>query len=501
MHNKAAPDTTESCKLYLPFAFAKRHGICVMGYKNSPKPKAIFKLGINPGIIQETQRFLETEFELSGLAPKEFDSQLATLYQKASESTEAEIETMGGINLDSIADSISETDDLLEQNENAPIVKLINALLIKAIEEKASDIHIETFEKHMVVRFRIDGVLQEIIRPKRGIAAMLVSRIKIMSNLDIAEKRLPQDGHIALKIAGRGIDLRVSTIPASAGERVVLRILDKDAGSVDLQEIGMSAEHLDAIQKLISRPHGVILVTGPTGSGKTTTLYASLLRLNHGQLNIMTVEDPIEYMLEGIGQTQVNRKVDMTFAQGLRAILRQDPDVVMVGEIRDQETAKIAIRASLTGHLVFSTLHTNSAIGAISRLRDMGIESYMLSSGIIGLIAQRLVRTLCTHCREPHVADKETCLFLGVNPDNPPQLFKAVGCDKCRKTGYRGRTGIYEIIDIDDQLRQLIHDNASEQTLEKYARQHSKGMLEESCAKVLAGITGADEVKRIILED
>ncbi len=501
MDNKPASEQKESYKLSLPFAFAKQHGICVIVYNNSPKPKAIFKLGIQPSILAETRRFMETELEFNALSAPEFDKQLATLYQKASESTEQEIETMGGINLASIAESISETDDLLDQRENAPIVKLINALLIKAIEEKASDIHIETFEKHMVIRFRIDGVLQEILRPKRGVAAMLVSRIKIMSHLDIAEKRTPQDGHISLKIAGRGIDLRVSTIPASAGERVVLRILDKDIGKVEMEKIGMSPSQLEAMQRLISKPHGVILVTGPTGSGKTTTLYAALLQLNHGKLNIMTVEDPIEYMLDGIGQTQVNRKVEMTFAQGLRAILRQDPDVVMVGEIRDPETARVALRASLTGHLVFSTLHTNSAISAIARLRDMEIESYMLSSGIIGLIAQRLVRVLCDSCKTLHNANPEECKFLGVSPEVMPEIYKATGCEHCRSTGYRGRTGVFEIIEIDEEMRQLIHDHTSEQGLEKYARKRNSSIFKESCDKVFAGITSVEEVKRIVLED
>jgi len=332
------------------------------------------------------------------------------------------------------------------------------------------------------------------------LAPLLVSRIKVMAKLDIAEKRLPQDGRISLRVAGRAVDVRVSTLPSGHGERVVLRLLDKQAGRLDLEHLGMAKETQQLVDRLISRPHGIILVTGPTGSGKTTTLYAALERLNNKRRNIMTVEDPIEYYLDGIGQTQVNTKVEMSFARGLRAILRQDPDVVMVGEIRDLETAEIAVQASLTGHLVFSTLHTNSAVGAVTRLRDMGVEPFLLSSSLLGVLAQRLVRVLCENCKEPYTATAADCAVIGVDADNPPTLYRAVGCSECNHLGYRGRTGIYELIEIDDDMRAAIHDGASEHALEAHARQYSASMRQDGWRRVLAGVTTVEEVVRVSKE-
>ena len=329
------------------------------------------------------------------------------------------------------------------------------------------------------------------------LAPLLVSRIKVMARLDIAEKRLPQDGRISLRIAGRAVDVRVSTLPSGNGERVVLRLLDKQAGRLDLEHLGMAPKTREQVDHLISRPHGIVLVTGPTGSGKTTTLYAALERLNNKRRNIMTVEDPIEYYLDGIGQTQVNTKVELTFARGLRAILRQDPDVVMVGEIRDLETAEIAVQASLTGHLVFSTLHTNSAVGAVTRLRDMGVEPFLLSSSLIGVLAQRLVRELCDVCKQPYTAGHADCETMGVPADNPPTMYRAAGCSACNQLGYRGRTGIYELVIIDDTIRSMVHDGAGEFELERHARQHTPGIRQDGWDKVLRGITSVEEVLRV----
>jgi general secretion pathway protein E len=344
-------------------------------------------------------------------------------------------------------------------------------------------------------------VLREVLEPQRVLAPLLVSRIKVMARLDIAEKRLPQDGRISLRVAGRAVDVRVSTLPSGNGERVVLRLLDKQAGRLNLEHLGMAEASRDTIDVLINKPHGIILVTGPTGSGKTTTLYAALGRLNNKRRNIMTVEDPIEYYLDGIGQTQVNTKVDMSFARGLRAILRQDPDVVMVGEIRDIETAEISVQASLTGHLVFSTLHTNTAVGAVTRLRDMGVEPFLLSSSLIGVLAQRLVRVLCEDCKDAYTAGQADCEMMGIPANNPPVLYRARGCPGCNQLGYRGRTGIYELVTLDDNMRGMIHDGAGEIELEREARKNSPGIRQDGWRKVLEGETTVEEVLRVTQGD
>jgi general secretion pathway protein E len=372
-------------------------------------------------------------------------------------------------------------------------------VLTQAVRENASDIHVEPFENRLVVRFRVDGILREVLQSKRGVAPLVVSRIKVMSKLDIAEKRLPQDGRISLKVAGRAVDVRVSTIPSGHGERVVLRLLDKQAGRLDLAALGMDHKTQDYIDELIHKPHGIILVTGPTGSGKTTTLYAALERLNDNTRNIMTVEDPIEYYIDGIGQTQVNTKVEMTFARGLRAILRQDPDIVMVGEIRDLETAQIAVQASLTGHLVLSTLHTNTAAGALTRLRDMGIEPFLLSSSLIGVLAQRLVRVLNPDTRVPFESGDYERRLLGLDANaKAPTLYRP-GRDA--GGGYKGRTGIYELILVDDAMRTMIHDGSSELELERYARRTTSSIREDGLRKAVAGDTTIEEVLRVTRED
>jgi general secretion pathway protein E len=405
------------------------------------------------------------------------------------------------LDLASLAELTPESGDLLEQEDDAPIIRLINAILSEAIKAGASDIHLETFEKRLVVRFRVDGILREVIEPRRELAALLVSRVKVMARLDIAEKRVPQDGRISLKVGGREVDIRVSTLPSANGERVVLRLLDKQAGRLSLQHLGMSERDRRLLDDNLRKPHGIILVTGPTGSGKTTTLYAGLVTLNDRSRNILTVEDPIEYYLEGIGQTQVNPRVDMTFARGLRAILRQDPDVVMVGEIRDQETADIAVQASLTGHLVLSTLHTNSAVGAVTRLVDMGVEPFLLSSSLLGVLAQRLVRVLCVHCREARPADEAECGLLGLDPQAQPLIYHAQGCPECHQQGYRGRTGIYELVIFDDKMRTLVHNGVGEQELLRHARSLGPSIRDDGRRKVLEGVTTLEEVLRVTRED
>jgi len=430
-----------------------------------------------------------------------FTSAMAIAYEQQRGAAAEAAGDLEGLDLASLADSLPETSDLLEQEDDAPIIRLINALLQEAIREDAFDIHIETFERRLVVRMRVDGVLREILTPKRELAPLLVSRIKVMARLDIAEKRIPQDGRISLRIGGRDVDVRVSTMPSSNGERVVLRLLDKQAGRLQLSHLGMGDVCDQHMRELIPQPHVIILVTGPTGSGKTTTLYASLADLNDSTRNILTVEDPIEYQLEGIGQTQVNTKVDMTFARGLRAILRQDPDVVMVGEIRDLETAEIAVQASLTGHLVLSTLHTNTAVGAMTRLQDMGIEPFLLSSSLLGALAQRLVRVLCDDCKTPYQPSASELRMIGLPEGESCTLYHPNGCDACNQQGYRGRTGIYELVLIDETIRPLIHDQAGELALNRHARTLTSGIREDGWRKVLGGHTSVEEVLRVTRED
>lgn len=480
----------------IPFGFAKRFGVLVEG--NADQFVVIHKEGLRGDVLMEVQRFLSAPFRLDVVADEEFERRLGLAYQSDSSEAMEMVEGLGDeMDLASLADSVPETEDLLEQEGDAPIIRLINALLTEAVKESASDIHVETYEKRLVVRFRVDGVLREVVQPKRALAALLISRIKVMAKLDIAEKRVPQDGRIALRIGGREVDVRVSTMPSQHGERIVMRLLDKQAGRLGLAQLGLADRDLRTLRNIISKPHGIILVTGPTGSGKTTTLYGALSDLNETSRNILTVEDPVEYSLPGIGQTQVNTKVDMTFAKGLRAILRQDPDVVMIGEIRDLETVEIAIQASLTGHLVLSTLHTNTAVGAITRLQDMGVEPFLLSSSMVGVIAQRLVRVLCDDCKVAAPADESECELLGADPATPPIIYHPKGCDKCNQLGYRGRQGIYEIIEVDERMKTLIHDKAGEQELDEYARESGPSIRQDGIRKVLAGSTTIEELLRV----
>ena len=482
----------------LPFSFAKRHGVLIREIKDG-KADTVYRTGASPLSLAEARRFAGVPLLLTRVPAEAFDAMLQQAYEQGSNMA---MQMVGGLDEDidllQVAQELPEPSDLLESDDDAPIIRFINAVLTEAVKENASDVHIEPYENRLVVRFRIDGVLREILQTRRALAPLVVSRIKVMSKLDIAEKRLPQDGRISLRIAGRAVDVRVSTMPSGHGERVVLRLLDKQAGRLDLSSLGMDENSLKIMDELIHKPHGIILVTGPTGCGKTTTLYAALGRINDNSRNIMTVEDPIEYFIDGIGQSQVNTKVEMTFARGLRAILRQDPDVVMVGEIRDLETAQIAVQASLTGHLVLSTLHTNTAVGAIARLRDMGVEPFLLSSSLIGVLAQRLVRVLNDDTKVAYAARDYECHTLNMDPANPPTLYRAGDNDS---TGFRGRTGIYELIAVDDAMRTMIHDGVSEQQLERHARKTSPSIRDDGRRRVLAGNTTLEEVLRVTRAD
>ena len=485
----------------LPFAFARRFGVAIT---DSPGSNGRMTLVCREmptlTILAEVRRFAGSGFALRTVSNGEFERLLADVYARDASDAKQMVQDLGDdMDLARLAESVPEEGDLLEQEDDAPIIRLINALLAEAIREDASDVHIETFERDLSVRFRVDGVMREVVRPKRALAPLLVSRIKVMAKLDIAEKRVPQDGRITLRIGGREVDVRVSTLPSANGERVVLRILDKQAERLTLPHLGMRQDVLELLREVVHRPHGIFLVTGPTGSGKTTTLYASLTELSTQTMNILTIEDPIEYNLTGIGQTQVNERAGMTFARGLRAILRQDPDIVMVGEVRDLETAEIAIQASLTGHLVMSTLHTNTAIGAVVRLVDQGVEPFLVASSLAGVLAQRLVRVLCSQCKEPVAPNAFERRFL--EDDDSTVIYRARGCDACGHSGYRGRTGIYELIVVDDAMRELIHDRASEQTLSHHARKRFPGIREDGRAKVRQGTTTVEEVMRATLDD
>ncbi|PCJ98225.1 MAG: type II secretion system protein GspE [Alteromonadaceae bacterium] len=473
----------------LPFSYASTFQVLI------DNGQVLHWSDVPASTLLELRRFVSGPLELVKLEEKEFQTRLTSSYQSSDGEAQQAVDDMGAeFDLDQLAEDLDDG-ELLSGDDDAPVIRLINAVISQAIQEKASDIHIEPYEDRVSVRFRTDGVLNEVLSPKPELAPVLVSRLKVMARMDIAEKRIPQDGRISVKIAGHAVDIRVSTIPSAHGERVVLRLLDQAAGQLSLKQLKMPAQVQKNFEAGLHKPHGIILVTGPTGSGKTTSLYAGLSFLNTRARNILTIEDPIEYLLAGIGQTQVNTKVDMTFARGLRAILRQDPDIVMIGEIRDQETAAIAVQASLTGHLVLSTLHTNTAIGAVTRLQDMGIEPFLLSSSLEGLMAQRLVRLLCTECKRPHDATESEATRLGI--PQGVEVYSAEGCGNCHNTGYRGRTAIYELIPVDDELRLLIHEGAGEQKMTEHARKISKSIYENGRDKVLEGFTSVEEVLRV----
>lgn len=483
----------------MPYAFARRYGV-IMSQKDDGSFICHHRAAIKLETILELQRSTRLRFSLQTLDDAAFEALLGQVYRNSA-SDAAEVAAASDTDLAALADSAAAVDDLLDQRDDAPVVQLINALLLEAIREGASDIHLETQEKRLVVRFRVDGVLRDMIEPKRSLAPLLISRIKVMARLDIAEKRLPHDGRVSLRVGGHEIDVRVSTLPSQYGERVVMRLLNRDSTRRGVTALGMNTRDLETFERLIQRPNGIMLVTGPTGSGKTTTLYAAISRLNDRKRNVMTIEDPIEYSIDGIGQTQVNSRIELSFARGLRAILRQDPDVIMVGEIRDQETAHIAVQASMTGHFVLSTLHTNSAIGSITRLIDMGVERFLLAPTLSGLIAQRLVRTLCPHCRIIYEASSlDRDLLQGAIPIGAA-LYRPSGCKQCQGQGYRGRTGVYEVLELDDTAAAKIHDGASEAALAQLYRNSGSSMLQDGAAKATAGITSISEIMRVIQEE
>jgi general secretion pathway protein E len=466
----------------LPFSFARDFGLLAQAaddavdiwLSDATAPSAVAEVGRRFGRVR-----------LNALSREQLETAIARAYAgSGGDAAQVVDEVESDLDLARLMQEMPAIEDLLESADDAPVIRMINALLTQALREGASDIHIEPFEQISIVRFRIDGRLRDIVRPKKAIHAALISRVKIMSQLDIAEKRLPQDGRITLRVGGKPVDVRVSTLPTGHGERVVLRLLDKEGGRLDLQQLGMSQNTQAQFDHLISQPHGIVLVTGPTGSGKTTTLYAALTRLNAVTTNLLTVEDPIEYELPGVGQTQVNARIDMSFAKALRAILRQDPEVIMIGEIRDLETAQIAVQASLTGHLVLATLHTNDAAAAVTRLLDMGIEPFLLSSSLLGVAAQRLVRKLCSHCRQ----------FDG-------QHWHDVGCEKCGNTGYHGRVGIYELLLTTDAIREQIHNRASEADIRASAQRNGMQSMREDGERWLQdGTTTEAELLRVTKE-
>ncbi|MET0309954.1 MAG: type II secretion system ATPase GspE [Sphingomonas sp.] len=479
----------------LPYSFARRNGVLLRAGPDGVE--CVHRADAALDGLLEVQR-IAPDARFVSVAGDVFDAALGQAYSGAGAAADIDL---GDMDLAALADSAASIDDLLDTRDDAPVIRLINALLLEAVKEGASDVHIETQEKRLVVRFRVDGVLRDMIEPPRALAPLLVSRIKVMAKLDIAERRIPQDGRVTLRIGGHDVDARVSTIPTQHGERVVMRLLEKGSLKLDMEVLGMSARDREVFARLLERPHGMLLVTGPTGSGKTTTLYAALNRLNDRKRNIMTVEDPIEYELAGIGQTQVNPRTELTFARGLRAILRQDPDVIMVGEIRDQETAQVAVRSSMTGHFVLSTLHTNSAVGSVTRLIDMGVERYLLAPMVVGLAAQRLVRKLCPSCRRQDVASEGDALLLGDAIKPGETLWRALGCAECHDEGFRGRAGLYEVVAVDDAFQKLIHDGASEAELEAQARKANPSLLDDGVAKVRAGVTTIEEVARVVRDE
>jgi general secretion pathway protein E len=447
--------------------------------------------------LDELQGVFAMPVRVIAASPKTVLDAVNRLYGRISGSAQEVVEELEGVELSAIATEFNEPKDLLDLTDEAPVIRLLNSILFQAVKERASDIHIEPFERELEVRFRIDGILYKMLEPPKVVQEALISRVKIMSGLNIAEKRLPQDGRLRVIVAGRDVDIRVSIIPTFFGERVVLRLLDKQRGVISLANIGLSERDVTAMERLLSRSSGIILVTGPTGSGKTTTLYAALNRVNSPEKNIITIEDPVEYQLKGVGQIQVNPKIDLTFAHGLRSILRQDPDIIMVGEIRDAETAEIAMQASLTGHLVLSTLHTNDAATAVTRLVDMGIEPFMVASSLSAVMAQRLVRVICPHCREGYSPERE---YAGIKL--PPTLFRGRGCEKCFNLGTIGRMGIYEFLLIDSEICSMIIKQAPAGVIKEYAV--SRGMRtlrEDGLAKAAAGITTIEEVLRVTQED
>ncbi len=495
--NEIDPALTEK----IPLSFAKRHQFLPIKRQGKHIICATAK-PLNLRALDDFYILLKSRMDLVIVPSEEIMRCIHQVYELATDSPEDAISDFSGDNLSVLAEEMAEPEDLLDTDDEAPMILLVNSIFFKAVQQRASDIHFEPFEREVKVRYRVDGVLYNVLTSPKRLQSALTSRIKIMAGMNIAEKRLPQDGRISLRIGGREIDIRVSDIPTAHGERLVLRILEKSSESLDLSQIGLSGKDLKSMEKLTDLAHGIILVTGPTGSGKTTTLYSALSRINSPDKNILTIEDPIEYQLQGIGQIQVNSKIELTFASGLRSILRQDPDVIMIGEIRDSETATIAIQASLTGHLVFSTLHTNDSAGAVTRLLDMGIEPFLVSSSVVAMIAQRLVRKICQNCRKAYQPSAEEYEKMGLPPDSKHSFFKGPGCSECLNTGFKGRSGIYEILVLDDEIRNMILSKADSTQIKAMAL--SKGMSslrEDGARRVIAGLTTTEEVLRVTQEE
>lgn len=488
-------EQTTIAPIRLTYAFAKERGLIVLD--SEARPAVIGARGTpDPWAVIEARRVVNAPIVIDEMPPEAFERRLSEIYSvDGIRADDYAMQEEDG-DLASLAEGLPQTADLLDSEDDAPVIRLINALIAEAVKTKASDIHVEPYEKSLSVRLRIDGVLREVLSLPARMIPVIVSRVKVMARLDIAEKRVPQDGRISIALGGKAVDVRVSTLPSRFGERVVMRILDKEAARLDLDALGMPKVTKERLKAALAQPNGIILVTGPTGSGKTTTLYAALSILNEPSRNILTVEDPVEYAIDGIGQTQINPKVGMTFAAGLRAILRQDPDIVMVGEIRDVETAEIAIQAALTGHLVLSTVHTNSAVGAITRMRDMGVEPFLLSSTVSAVLAQRLVRRLCPSCKVPHKPDEAERALLGADPD--AVIYQPAGCGRCAHTGYEGRVGVYELITTDETLKRLIHDDSSEQEIAAHAFRRADPLAQCGFRHVLDGVTSLEEVLRVI---
>ena len=481
--------------LELPYRFAKEKGVIFDRIEN----RIVFIKSNNQSSLStfsELRNFYQLPVSVISVRNDLFEKELAKHYSENATSSADLIDVMDDTyDLSALVANIPKTADLLDSENDAPVIKLINAFIAEAIKARASDIHIEPYEEHLSVRFRVDGMLKEVLKPNSKLTSMLNARIKIMSNLDIAEKRVPQDGRMSLSLGEKWIDIRVSTLPCSYGERIVLRILDKADSLLTLEQIGMKDELLQEFTDSLKNLNGIILVTGPTGSGKTTSLYAGLNLLNDSSRNIITVEDPVEYAIDGVSQTQVNTKVGMTFGKGLRAILRQDPDIIMVGEIRDFETAEIAIQASLTGHLVLSSVHTNNASSAITRMKDMGIESYLLASTVKGILAQRLVRKLCVACKEEY---KSITDVHGIPLDS--KLFRPKGCSVCNETGYTGRIGVFEFLSINDKLKEAINNDSSEESISNIAFKNQNNLVQSGVELVIKGLTSVDELMRVTKE-
>lgn len=485
-------------------SFAKQKRVLPIGLSSSGYVRVACADPYDVATQDELRMLFGKEIEVEVVAVDILLSAINQAYDRLTrqaDSAIAELEEQGIGDLKGVLED--EVVDLLdvEGDDEAPIIRLVNSLMTQALKDRSSDIHIEPFEKELVVRFRIDGILYEIIKPPKRFQNSIISRIKIMAGLNIAEKRLPQDGRIRLKVAGKDIDIRVSTVPTSHGERIVMRLLDRSSVMRDLDTLGFTQKNLKTMNQLVETPHGIILVTGPTGSGKTSTLYACLSKINKPTINILTIEDPVEYQLRGVGQVQVNPKIDLTFASGLRAFLRQDPDVIMVGEVRDRATAEIAIQASLTGHLVLSTVHTNDAAGAVTRLVDMQVEPFLVASSLLAVLAQRLVRVICKHCKESYTPTQEELRELNLPPDTK-QLYRGAGCVECQNTGYLGRIGIFELMVINDDIRHLILQNADSSAIKAKAREHGMiSLSEDGAQKVLSGWTSAEEVTRVSRDD